>query len=265
MKNTDNMELVDTHSHIYLPEFAEDRDEVVARAVAAGVGTIILPNVDMQTVAPMLELCSRYPALCHPAMALHPTEVREDYRQVLQTVEQELATGRYAAVGECGIDLYWDQTFRREQLDAFAQHLRWASQFRLPVIIHCREAFEEVMQTVESMQDGSLSGVFHCFSGTPDEARRVLDAGFMLGIGGVVTYKKSQLPDVVRAAGIEHLLLETDSPYLAPVPFRGRRNESAHVLLVAQKVAEAAGCTVEAVAEATTRQAKAMFLGNNNL
>ena len=265
MKNTVDMELVDTHSHIYMPEFDVDRADVVARAMETGVRTIILPNVDLQTVEPMHRMCALYPEVCHPAMALHPTEVREDYRQMLDAVERLFVQGRYVAVGECGVDLYWDRTYRKEQMEVFAQHLRWASAFRLPVIIHCREAFDEVMQMVETMQDGSLSGVFHCFSGTPDEARRVRDAGFMLGIGGVVTYKKSQLPDVVRAVGLQGLLLETDAPYLAPMPFRGRRNESAYVLSVAQKVAEATGCAVETVADVTTRQAKAMFLWHNDL
>ncbi|MBQ7213396.1 MAG: TatD family hydrolase, partial [Bacteroidales bacterium] len=187
------MELFDTHSHIYMPEFDDDREEVVKRAQAAGVADIILPNVDMQTPPLIQALCDRYPDLCHPAMALHPTEVGPQYVEAVKQVERLLETNRYVAVGECGMDLYWDRTFRREQQWVLEQHLRWARDFRLPAIIHCREAFDDTIQLVEAAQDGSLTGVFHCFSGTADQARRVTDAGFAIGIGGVITYKKSDL------------------------------------------------------------------------
>lgn len=253
------MELFDTHSHIYMPEFDADREEVVARARAAGVIGIILPNVDLQTPPLLGALCDRYPDLCHPAMALHPTEVGLQYAEAMKQVEHLLETGHYVAVGECGMDLYWDRTFRCEQQTVLAQHLRWARDFRLPAIIHCREAFDDTIQLVEAAQDGSLTGVFHCFSGTAEQARRVTDAGFAIGIGGVVTYKKSVLGDVAKAVGLEHLLLETDAPYLAPVPFRGRRNESAYVALVAEKLAEILEMSVEEVASVTTCHARRLF------
>lgn len=253
------MELFDTHSHIYMPEFDADREEVVARARAAGVVSIVLPNVDLQTPPQIQAMCDQYPGLCHPAMALHPTEVGPQYAAQMKQVERLLETNRYVAVGECGMDLYWDRTFHREQQLVFAQHLRWARDFRLPVIIHCREAFEDTIRMTEEAQDGSLTGVFHCFSGTADQARRVTDAGFAIGIGGVVTYKKSNLGEVAQAVGLEHLLLETDAPYLAPVPYRGRRNESAYVALVAQKLAELLEISIEEVASVTTRHARRLF------
>ncbi len=253
------MELFDTHSHIYMPEFDDDRNEVVGRAQAAGVTGIILPNVDLQTPPLLQALCDRYPDLCHPAMALHPTEVGPQYTEAVKQVERLLETNHYVAVGECGMDLYWDRTFRREQQLVLEQHLRWARDFRLPAIIHCREAFDDTIQLVEAAQDGSLTGVFHCFSGTAEQARRVINAGFAIGIGGVITYKKSDSGNVAQAVGLEHLLLETDAPYLAPVPFRGRRNESAYVALVAQKLAELLEISVEEVASVTTHHARRLF------
>ncbi|MBQ5997646.1 MAG: TatD family hydrolase [Bacteroidales bacterium] len=253
------MELFDTHSHIYMPEFDADRNEVVKRAQAVGVAGIILPNVDLQTPPLLQALCDQYPDLCHSAMALHPTEVGPQYAEAVKQVERLLETNHYVAVGECGMDLYWDRTFRREQQWVLEQHLRWARDFRLPAIIHCREAFDDTIQLVEAAQDGSLTGVFHCFSGTAEQARRVINAGFAIGIGGVITYKKSDSGNVAQAVGLEHLLLETDAPYLAPVPFRGRRNESAYVALVAQKLAELLEISVEEVASVTTRHARRLF------
>lgn len=252
--------LIDTHSHIYLPEFDEDRQEAVARAKAAGVQHIVLPNVDRETLEPMWALKATEPAYFHATIGLHPTSVNADFRNELTWVKEELERRPYCAVGEIGIDLYWDKTFRTQQIEAFEQQLQWAIDHNLPVIIHQRDAFEDTIACVEKFSVKQLYGVFHSFGGTLEEAKRILATGnFYLGINGVVTFKNSKLSTVLELLSPDKLVLETDAPYLTPVPHRGKRNESAYVLLVAEKLAGIYHLPVKEIIEITGRNAKTLF------
>lgn len=253
------MHLIDTHSHLYAEEFDTDRNEAIARAIQHGVTSLLLPNVDSSSVEAMMQLAANYPQNCFPMMGLHPTSVKADFRDELAIVEQQLKSNRFIAVGEIGLDLYWDQSFLEEQKTALAQQFDWARQYHLPVVIHLRNAFVEMKDFLETYDLTGITGVFHCFGGTVEEAEYIVSKGFLLGIGGVLTYKKSDLPAVVKAVGLEHLVLETDSPYLAPVPMRGKRNESAYLHHIAQKLADLLEMSVEKVAEATTVNAKRVF------
>ena len=260
------IEFVDTHTHLFEPEFAEDRADVVERALEAGVSTLCLPCITEASISSIKDMCSRFPAVCHPMIGLHPTELGDDYRAVLDRMYAELKSNdNYIAVGEVGLDLYWDVTRKKEQLDAFQCQIDWAAETRLPLAIHSRNAFDELISVMEHNRSKGLTGVFHCFSGDADEARKLLSfEGFFLGIGGVVTYKKSSLPEALADVPLERVVLETDSPYLAPVPRRGKRNESSYVPFVAQKLAEIYGCTVEYVAAVTTANARRLFSKLNN-
>lgn len=251
------MKLVDTHAHLYLDAFDDDRDEMMQRSVAAGVSMILLPNIDKDSVKDMMALSDAWPGVCFPMMGLHPTSVKEDHREQMMAVEGHLATGNFIAIGEIGIDLYWDTTFRKEQEEVFRRQLALARQYKLPVAIHTRNSMEETL----AILDGEISpgGVFHCFSGTPEHARRVTDMGFYLGIGGVLTFKNSALEAVVESMPLETLLLETDAPFLAPMPYRGKRNESAYLRLVAEKVARIKEVPVEEVSGITTANAIKLF------
>jgi len=231
--------LIDTHSHIYAEEFDADRNEVLERARHAGVEHIVLPNIDSESLPRMLALESSYPEYCHAAIGLHPTSVKENYEQELNIVKSELERRPYVAIGEVGIDLYWDRTFYAEQVRAFQQQLAWALNYELPVIIHVRDAFRETLEALEPFRNKGLRGVFHSFTGTLDDALKIIDfTGFYLGINGIVTFKNSALKDVLPNIELKHLLLETDSPYLAPSPYRGKRNESSYVEIVAEKLSE---------------------------
>ncbi|MBQ8050704.1 MAG: TatD family hydrolase [Bacteroidaceae bacterium] len=254
--------MIDTHSHIYGPEFDEDRDLVVQRAREAGVECILLPNINAETIRPMLSLCAAYPRYYYPMMGLHPEDVREDYQQVLRAMRQELQHPRhpFIAIGEVGLDFYWDETYRTQQLDAFEQQVCWARDLGLPLVIHTRSAHRELVEVMERHRQERLTGIFHCFGGTREEAVELLSFdGFVLGIGGVLTYKKSALPEVLRSVPLERIVLETDAPYLAPVPHRGKRNESAYVVHTLQRLAEVYECTPETVDEVTTKTAKRIF------
>lgn len=254
------MQLIDTHAHLYSAKFDDDREAMLARAAAAGVGKLFLPNVDHDSIAAMDALAAAHPDRCFAMMGLHPCSVGADNAASLEEVERLLRTGRYCAVGEIGIDLYWDKTFLAQQQEAFRQQVRWAKELRLPVAIHCRESFAEVIAIVEEEHGGALTGVFHCFTGTPAQARRVMALdGFFLGIGGVVTYPKGGLFETLRDVGAERCVLETDAPYLAPVPHRGKRNESGYLPLIAARLAEAVGASVEEIARITTANAEQLF------
>lgn len=254
------MEFIDTHSHLYTEEFDSDRSEAIGRCFAAGVNKLILPDIDATSRQAMISLADSNPQHFFACAGLHPTSVDGGYKTALKDVETMLASGRkFCAVGEIGIDLYWDQTFEREQFDAFAVQVKWAKDLGMPVIIHIRNAIEKTIAALEPLADDRLRGVFHCFSGTIDQARQAISMGFMLGIGGVLTFKKSDLPNVVEQVDIQHLLLETDCPYLAPVPHRGQRNESSYLPIVAQKLAEIKHVDIEDVATITTSNAKRMF------
>ncbi|TDN40135.1 TatD family deoxyribonuclease [Hymenobacter sp. UV11] len=253
------MKLIETHAHLYSEQFRPDQAEALHRAVAAGVGTILMPNVDHSTIDAMLELEANAPATCHAMMGLHPCSVGPTFEKDLQEVSDWLARRPFVAVGECGIDLYWDKTYLPQQQEALREQLRLAKQYRLPIVLHTRSAFEEAYELVAEAQDGTLSGVFHCFSDGLAEAERIIALGFKLGIGGVATFKNGGLDKVLPHVGLEHLVLETDCPYLAPVPYRGKRNEPAYLPLVLHRLAALLGQAPEAVADATTRTANALF------
>lgn len=251
---------VDTHAHLYHKQFAGDSDEMLQRALDAGVRKLYLPNIDLESVDPMHELCDRHPDICFPMMGLHPGSVNADPTRDLQEVEKLLSTGRYHAVGEIGIDLYWDRTYIDQQKEAFRQQVRWAKELQLPIVIHSRESFDEVFAIVEDENDSDLRGVFHCFTGTPEQAQLVIGlGGFLLGIGGVITYPKGGLAENMAIIGPEHCVLETDAPYLAPGPFRGKRNESSYIPYIAARLAEVTGRTVDEIAQITTRNSDRLF------
>ena len=254
---------IDSHAHIYAAEFDADRAEVIERALQSGVGKIVMPNVDHTTIDAMLDAESRYAGTCTATMGLHPCSVKKDFEKELYIVEDWLAKREFAAVGEIGTDLYWDKTFRDQQREAFAIQTRWAKQYKLPLIIHCRETLDETIALVENLQDGNLKGVFHCFTGTAEQAERIIKLGFLVGIGGVSTFKKGGLDTVLPSIPAEAILLETDSPYLAPVPHRGKRNEPSYIPLIAQRVADIKEVPVNEVMTATTGNARRLFQQNH--
>jgi len=259
------MMLIDTHTHLFLKEFDADRDEVLNRAVKKGVKKLILPNVDSSTTLPMLDLCSRFPDHCYPMMGLHPTSVRDNYKDELTNVENWLKKGIFVAVGEIGIDLYWEKKFLFQQLEAFAHQIILAKKFQLPIVIHSRESFDEIFDIMDDLNDENLKGIFHAFTGTHEQAERAIGYGFKLGIGGIVTFKNSGLDKVVSMIDPVHLVLETDSPYLAPTPKRGHRNEPSYLIYTANKIAGIHGTTVEEVARITTQNALTLFGLNDKI
>lgn len=253
------MHLIDTHTHIYGQEFDNDRAEVVQRAIDAGVSMMLLPNVDASTIQPMLATHEQFPDCTRMMMGLQPEEVKGDYRQVLDVMEKELEKDIFIGVGEVGLDFYWDATFEKEQLDAFETQLDWAKQLHLPLSIHCRNAFGFMVRILEKKQDGGLQGVMHCFTGTEEEAQAYLDLGFHLGLGGVATYKNCGVKDYLHNIPLDRIVLETDAPYLSPIPHRGQRNEPAFMVDTARRLAEYLDIPVEQLAEITTNNAKSLF------
>lgn len=256
------MTLIDTHSHIYLPEFDEDRDAVVSRAIDAGVRTVLLPNIDASTMPALLDMVAAYPALCRPMAGLHPTSVAEGYAAELDAVRRDLDNvGGLVAVGEIGLDLYWDTTYRRQQMEAFDAQLDMAAEYDLPVVIHCRNAFDDMMDILENhLRVHDIRGVAHSFTGTVCQAERLMsDTNLYVGVNGIVTFKKSDLPQVLRHIPIDRVLPETDAPYLAPVPHRGRRNESAFVVDVVRKIAEVYGLDFDKTAAVMEANARKLF------
>ncbi len=253
------MKLIDTHTHVYLEQFDADRRAIIDRAMAAGVKLQLMPNIDSKTVSSMLDVARAFPGICLPMMALHPTSVKENYKAALDTIEKWLKQEDFVAVGETGIDLYWDKSFEKEQKDALAQHIHWAVQHKLPLVLHSRNSMKELFDVLEAHKHLSFTGVFHCFPGDVQQAKKAIGMGFMLGIGGVVTYRKSLMAEVVKAVGLKHILLETDAPYLSPVPHRGKRNESAFLVHIAEHIAGIKGVDLEEVAGATTANAISLF------
>jgi len=250
---------VDTHSHIYSEEFSSDRDEVIARALKAGVDRIVLPNIDSSTIKPMLDLADSGPQLFTPLLGLHPTSVKEDFLKELEIMEYWFCKRNFSGIGEIGIDLYWDKTFINEQIEAFRIQINWAKKKVIPIVIHVRDSFQEVFEVLQKEKESSLTGVFHSFTGNAEQAAQVIDLGFKIGIGGIVTFKNSGLDNTVKNIELKNILLETDSPWLAPVPHRGRRNESAFITAVAAKIASLHETTVEEVARITTQNAQQLF------
>ena len=253
--------LIDTHSHLFLEEFAEDLPQVMERARNAGVSSIFMPNIDSTTIDALLSVCAKYPDLCYPMIGLHPTSVNETYEQELAIVRERLSAPNYfVAIGEIGLDLYWDRTFLKEQLLVFERQIEWALEYELPVVIHTREAFDYIYNVLKPYKTSPLKGIFHSFTGTLEEALRILEfPDFSIGINGVVTFKKSNLPEVLSSIPLARIVLETDSPYLTPVPNRGKRNESANVKDTLLKVAEIYGKPPEEVGCITSENALKVF------
>lgn len=249
----------DSHTHLYLDAFDGDREEMIRRAIRNGVTRMYLPNLDSSSHEAMQAVCDAFPDNCFPMMGLHPTSVKDNYLEELAVAERLIFNGTYAAVGEIGIDLYWDKTRIREQTDAFRQQIRWAKQTGLPIVIHARQSFDEIFAVMDQENDSSLKGVFHSFTGTTAQATKALSYGFMLGINGIVTFKNSGLDRVVAEIDPARLLIETDAPFLSPVPFRGKRNESLYVKEVAKKIAEIHVMQPEEVASVTTENALTLF------
>lgn len=253
------MHWIDTHTHLYVDAFDEDQEAMIGRALAAGVQQFCLPSIDLSFWPKMLALKKAYPEQMHLMMGLHPTHVKQDYKLQLDEIEALFKQHSFVAVGEIGVDLYWDKTFLKQQQEAFSKQIQWAKKHQLPIVIHCRDAFEEVFEVLEMHKGADLSGIFHCFTGTEVDAQRAIDLNLKLGIGGVVTFKNGKIDKFLSQFPLEHIVLETDAPYLAPVPFRGKRNESAYLIHIAETVARCYGITLEEVAAQTTENAQSVF------
>ncbi len=251
--------MIDTHAHIYASEFDNDRDEVVKRALEQGIDKILLPNIDLESIEPMLKTEAAYPEVCRSMMGLHPCYVDGNVEQTLAIIRDWFKKHNFIAVGEIGIDLYWDKTFRAEQEMAFVTQLNWAKEMDLPVVIHTRDSIEETLTLLRQEQDGRLRGVFHCFGGSVEEAQAINELGFHLGLGGVSTFKNGGMDKVIPHLDMNWVILETDCPYLAPVPHRGKRNEPAYTSLVAARMAELRGESLEAIDALTTKNAEELF------
>ena len=254
------MIFTDTHTHLYSEQFNEDRTVVVQRAINKGVERLFLPNIDSTSINGMLALQKQFPNNCLAMMGLHPTSVKENYLKELQIIESQLNQHQFCAIGEIGIDLFWDKTFLKQQQEAFKIQINWAKERNLPFVIHCRDSFNEIFEILDELNDSTMRGIFHCFTGNLEQAKHIISyGGFKLGIGGVVTFKNSGLAEVLQNLDIKNLVLETDAPYLAPVPFRGKRNESSYIVNVAEKLSEIYQISIEEVAKITTQNAIEVF------
>lgn len=257
--------MIDTHSHVYEPEFDQDREQVIRRALECGVEKILLPNINISSIPRMMETCAQYPDICHPMMGLHPEDVKEDWQQILDSMELLLKENKdsatpYIAVGEIGLDFYWDKTYANEQIMAFERQLEWAQEYNLPVVIHTRKAEQELIQVMKRHDGAGLRGIFHCFGGSKETARELLRfQGFYLGIGGVVTFRNSHLQETLLEVPMERIVLETDDPYLTPHPHRGTRNEPAYTRLVAEKLSAIYNISLDDVIRQTNINAKNIF------
>ncbi|MFO8234266.1 MAG: TatD family hydrolase [Bacteroidales bacterium] len=253
------MEFIDTHAHLYLDNFKDDIQDVCQRAKQNNISRIYLPNIDTETISQMLALETKFPDLLYPMMGLHPSSVRDNYEKELEKIEEYLQGRTFSAIGETGMDLYWDQSYKKEQKNAFEKQLNWAKELNLPLVIHSREAFDEIFRIITHNNDNKLKGIFHSFSGSYEQAEHIINLGFKIGINGIVTFKNSGLADVVKKIDIKHLVIETDSPFLAPVPKRGKRNESSYIPYIAKKIAEIKNISIEDVAKITTINALNLF------
>lgn len=258
------MILIDTHTHLYEDVFTEDLDLVIERAKQNGINKMFIPNVDETTIKPMLSLCEKYDC-CIPMMGLHPTSVKADFKNSLSIIKEELfkTPNKFCAVGEIGIDLYWDKEFLEEQIIAFEEQINWSLDLNKPFIVHARKSFDEIYRSLKTINKKQYKGIFHCFGGDLRQAKTVIEMGFKIGIGGVLSFKNAKLSDIVRDIDIKDIVLETDSPYLAPVPYRGKRNESAYILNIANLIAEIKNIPLEQVAEITTTTALNIFENEN--
>ncbi len=253
------MVLTDTHTHLYSEAFEEDRGEVIKKALDLGIKRFFIPAIDSTYTNSMLDLEKRYPDHMFLMMGLHPTHVKENYREELDHVEKMLQKRKFYAVGEIGIDLYWDKTFLKEQQKAFRYQIGLAKKYKLPIVIHCRESFDEIFEILESEIDQDLFGIFHCFTGTLEQAKKAISYNMKLGIGGVATFKNGKIDTFLNDIDLKHIVLETDAPYLAPVPFRGKRNESAYLVKIAEKLADIYNVSNEKIAHITTINSKEVF------
>ena len=254
------MTFIDTHTHLYSAEFDEDRTKVIETAIDLGVSQFYLPNIDLESIPGMLDLQNQFPDICYPMLGLHPCSVGQDYEKMLSEIEPLLASTNIIAIGEIGIDLYWEKKFLTQQIEAFKVQIEWAKKLELPIVIHVRDAFDEVFNVIDELNDDKLTGVFHCFTGSIEQAEKIINyGGFKLGIGGVVTFKNAGLDKVVSQLDLDHLVLETDSPYLAPAPNRGKRNESTYIPIIAQKLADIYNLDVETIGNITSQNAHSVF------
>jgi TatD DNase family protein len=253
------MILTDTHTHLYSEQFAEDRDAVIKRSIAAGVSRFFIPAIDSEYTQSMLALETAYPENVFLMMGLHPTHVKENVKEELTLVKEWLDNRKFYAVGEIGMDLYWDRTFIKEQQYAFQTQIQWAKERKMPINIHCRDAFEEVFEILEKEKSEALFGIFHCFTGTLAQAKKAISYGMKLGIGGVVTFKNGKIDQFLQEIPLSEIVLETDAPYLAPTPFRGKRNESSYLPNIAQKLADIYGVSIAEIAKITTENSKTIF------
>ncbi len=253
------MKLIDTHTHLYVEEFKDDINAVIERAEAEGVEKFYLPAIDSAENEALLNLEKKFPQKIFAMTGLHPCSVKENFKEELNKIEQQLSEREFAAIGETGLDFYWDTTFSNQQYESLHTHALWAIEYKKPLVIHTRNAMQETIDSVKEYRGKNLFGIFHCFSGTLENANEIIDAGFLLGIGGVLTFKNSGLAEVIKDVDLKYLVLETDSPYLAPVPFRGKRNESSYLKYIVQKLAEVKNISVEEAALQTTRNAEEIF------
>lgn len=254
------MTYIDTHAHLYLEQFDEDRNEIIQRSFDSGVKKIFLPNVDISTVPKMEQMTKDYPDICYSMMGIHPCSVVKEWESQLEETKSLYKKGHHIAIGEIGIDLYWDKTLQKEQTASFRAQINWAKEEALPIVIHCRDAFDEIFDVLDQENDERLFGVFHCFTGNEEQANRILNyGGFKLGIGGVVTFKNSGVDKAIQNIDLKHIVLETDAPYLSPTPFRGKRNESAYIPNIAKKLSDIHGISEEEVGRITTENALEVF------
>ncbi len=251
--------MIDTHAHIYSEKFSEDRDAMLAKTFESGVSKILMPNIDLESIEPMLELEKNYPNQCYSMMGLHPCYVKDTFEEDLKVIENWWKKRDFIAVGEMGLDLYWDKTFFEQQKEAFRIQAKWAMEFGKPLIIHTRDSMQETIELLEELENEKLFGIVHCFTGDLTDAERIIELGFHLGIGGVATFKKGGLDKVLPHVDLKHLVLETDSPYLAPKPFRGKRNEPSYIPIIAKRVAELKKISVEEVGKITDENAGKLF------
>lgn len=253
------MKFIDTHTHIYDQQFSDDIDDTIKRSLDNGVTKMYMPNCDSTTIDSMIQMTERYPDVCYPMMGLHPCYVKDNFENELKVARQHLENGRFYAIGEIGLDYYWDLTFKEQQIQAFETQIDWALEFDLPIVIHSRESLQDCIDIVKKKQNGKLKGIFHCFSGTENEAKQIVELDFILGIGGVVTFKNSKLAEAIKGIDLSAIVLETDAPYLAPTPHRGKRNESSYIPLIAQKLGDIYKTSINNIASITTENAEKLF------
>lgn len=251
--------LIDTHAHLYASQFEEDRTKMIQRAFDNGIEHLFLPNIDADSIPGMLELEKAYPNQCHAMMGLHPCSVDANYKETLAMMEKWFEERPFCAVGEIGLDYYWSKEFVSEQKDAFRTQCRWAKELDIPIVIHARDSLDDLIEIVREEKTDNFRGIFHCFGGSIEQANQIIELGFLMGLGGVLTFKKANIGEVVEQIDLKHLVLETDAPYLTPTPHRGKRNESAYIRLIAEKLAEVKGISVEEVGKVTSATALDLF------